>query len=141
MQRAARWMFFAFALALPVSGGAEAWDAARVLESAEALRAEIGAVLDRVPDAPEQRTTLQQRTRDAAVVQMRRAQELSEEYTRKLRGGWDREESEPYFVQVRSAVREVRRTARDAVPQKQVAPHLERIDELLERLGAYYEFD
>ncbi len=132
-----------FALLLSASAATHAatWDAAAVLEHAEALHTEIGAVLALVPDAPAQETAMQQRTRNAAVVLMKRAHELSDEYVRRLRSGWDRDESQPFFEQVREEVREARRSAGDAVPTEQVAPHLEQIDRLLEQLSSVYRDD
>ena len=70
---------------------------------------------------------------------MKQAHELSREYARRIRDGWSRDDSEPFFNQLRRTTRRARETARDAVPDPTVAPHLDRMDTLLLELSKLYE--
>lgn len=126
------------AVALPASAD---WDQKRVIELASQLEKTIGLGLQFAETARQQRTAIQQRTRDAAVVAMKQAHDFSREYAAKIRGGWSRGDSEPFFNQLRRATRRARETARDAVLDPNVAPYLERMDALLIELSKRYEPD
>lgn len=126
------------AVALPASAD---WDQKRVIELASQLEKTIGLGIKSAETARQQRTVMQQRTRDAAVVAMKQAHDFSREYAAKIRGGWSQGDSEPFFNQLRRATRRARETARDAVPDPNVAPHLERMDALLIDLSKQYERD
>lgn len=115
------------------------WDQDRVVDLASELEATLDLALESAASAAQQRTAMQQRTRDAAVSEMRRARDLSREYASKIRGGWSRGDSEPFFSQLRRATRHARETARDAVPDPKVAPYLARMDALLIELSQQYE--
>jgi hypothetical protein len=142
LPRTARSIALPFVLALlPASAGAESWDPQRVVGLATQLEEAIGLGLESAEAAGQQRTAMQQRTRDAALIEMKRAHAYSREYASKLRGGWSRDDSAPFFDQLRRATRRARETARDAVPDPAVAPHLERMDALLLELSGMYEED
>ncbi len=115
------------------------WDAKEVLTLATELDFAISKVLAVAPEVPPQETAFQQRTRDAAVVQMKRAQEASQRFVQKLRLGWNRDETESYFRALSSALREVNRTAGDAVAQEETQPLLARIEQLRFKLEKFYE--
>ena len=117
------------------------WDSRRVIELAAQLEETIGLGLRAAETARQQATTIQQRTRDAAVAAMRRAHEVSGEFAVKIRGGWDREESEPFFNQLRLAMRRARERGRDAEPDPNVVPHLDRMDALMDELSKQYARD
>ncbi len=124
-----------------LSGGAETWDQERVTELAGQLEETLGLALQSAETARQQRTVMQQRTRDAALGEMKQAHDFSREYATKIRGGWSRGDSEPFFNQLRQATRQARQTAGDAVPDPKVAPYLERMDALLLELSSQYESD
>ena len=88
------------------------------------------------PEASPQQTALQQRSRDGALAQLRRAREWSRSFVERLRDDCDPYECEFYFDRLSSALDEVRDTARDAVPQDQVMPHLRRIAALRLEIAA-----
>ncbi len=117
------------------------WDSRRVIELAAQLEETIGLGLRAAETARQQATTIQQRTRDAAVAAMKRAHEVSGEFAVKIRGGWDREESEPFFNQLRLAMRRARKKGRDAEPDPNVVPHLDRMDALMIELSNQYARD
>lgn len=117
------------------------WDSRRVIELAAQLEETIGLGLRAAETARQQETAIQQRTRDAAVAAMKRAHEVSGEFAVKIRGGWDREESEPFFNQLRLAMRRAREKGRDAEPDPNVVPHLDRMDALMIELSNQYARD
>ena len=117
------------------------WDSRRVVELAAQLEETIGLGLRAAETARQQETAIQQRTRDAAVAAMKRAHEVSGEFAVKIRGGWDREESEPFFNQLRLAMRRAREKGRDAEPDPKVVPHLDRMDALMIELSKQYARD
>ncbi len=117
------------------------WDSRRVIELAAQLEETIGLGLRAAETARQQETAIQQRTRDAAVAAMKRAHEVSGEFAVKIRGGWDREESEPFFNQLRLAMRRARGRARNAAPDPNVVPHLDRMDALMIELSKQYARD
>ena len=124
-----------------LSAGAESWDQQRVAELASQLQETIGKALASAEAASQQRTAMQQRTRDAALVEMRQAHEFSRKYASKIAAGWGRGDSEPLFDALRRMTRDARETARDAVPDPAVAPQLEYLDALLLDLSRQYERD
>ncbi len=117
------------------------WDSRRVIELAAQLEETIGLGLRAAETARQQATAIQQRTRDAAVAAMKQAHEVSGEFAVKIRGGWDREESEPFFNQLRLAMRRARKKGRDAEPDPNVVPHLDRMDALMIELSKQYARD
>ena len=125
----------------PLSVAGESWDRDRAVVLAAQLEQTLGLALAAAETATQQPTAMQQRTRDAAVIEMRRAHEYSGHYANKLRGGWDRDESEPFFDQLSRATRQARETASGAIPDPTVAPHLERMNTLLLELSKLYERD
>ncbi len=124
-----------------LSAGAESWDQERITELASQLEETLGLALQSAEAASQQRTVMQQRTRDAALVEMRQAHEFSRKYASKIREGWGRGDSQPLFDTLRRMTRDARETARDAVPDPTVAPQLERMDALLLDLSKQYERD
>lgn len=133
--------FFAFQFA---SGAAAqdadpGWDAAAVGQLATELEKTLQEAYARSLKAPPQQTVLQQRTRDAAQGAIRRARDLSADYARKLRAGYDRDASEPYFRAVANEVAYVWETAADAVPAETAKPLIERLQKILEELTAHYD--
>ncbi len=137
---------FGAALALLAAGAsppaaAEGWDPKRAAELATTLEETIGLTLQAAETAHQQRTAMQQRTRDAALIEMRQAHEYSRDYASKVREGWSREDTEPLFDVLRRMTRDARETARNAVPDPAVAPYLESMDELLLDLAKLYERD
>ena len=139
MKRFSLGLLLLAALLAPVSAPALEWDGEQVESLAVELVELTGRVLALAPRQLEQETVLQQRQRDAAVSQMRRAHELARTYLSRLRGDRDREATEPFFFQLREAVRAVRRVARDAVPSKQIEPLLRSIRMVTEQIAVYYE--
>ena len=84
-------------------------------------------------------TALQQRERDAAQGVIRRARDLSQEYARRMREGWDRETSNPYFRAVAGEVAHIWDTAGAAKPAESSKPTIERLQRLLDELRAAYD--
>jgi hypothetical protein len=136
---------FVAALALLAAGAspaaAEDWDSKRAAELASSLEETIGLALQAADTAHPQRTAMQQRTRDAALIEMKRTHEYSRDYASKVREGWSREDTEPLFDVLRRMTRDARETARNAVPDPAVAPYLESMDELLLDLAKLYQRD
>ncbi len=128
-------------LCLATAAGAQAleWDAEEVLTLATELDHGIGALLREAPKAAPQDTAFQQRTRDAAVTQMKRAKEASASFLSKLRLGWDRDETEPHFRYLSGALKDVRETAGDAEAQPNTEQLIARIFALRFELEKRYE--
>lgn len=135
--------FAAAALALVLVSGATAeeivWNADEVLAIAAELDRSIGEVLREAPKAGPQDTAFQQRTRDAAVTQMKRAKEASASFLSKLQLGWDRDETEPHFRYLSGALKDVRETAGDAEAQPNTEALIARIFALRFELEKRYE--
>lgn len=138
-RRAATLALVLLTAALPVA--AEGWDGERAIALASELASTLDTLVATAETAAPQETAMQQRTRDAAVLEMKNARDLGREYATKIRGGWSRDDSEFFFSQLRRATRQARERARDAVPDPNVAPHLERMDTLLAELSALYQRD
>lgn len=115
------------------------WDAAAVTKLAGTLEETLEEIYARSQDAPVQQTALQQRERDAAQGQIRRARDLGVDYAHRIRTGWTRDESDPYFRSVVEAVDEIWETAGDAVPQESAKPLIERLRTILADLQARYD--
>lgn len=135
--------YLGFFIACTVAGAAHAdsWDATLVLERAQELERTLAQGLAAAEVAPPQETTFQQRTRDAAVTQMRHVSDASRELVTKLSAGQGRTATEPLVSQLGVMFRNARKTARDAVPQAQVAPILERAESLILELQQLYAED
>jgi hypothetical protein len=117
----------------------EAWDQAKVTKLAIELEQTLQEAYERSLSAPPQRTALQQRERDAAQGVIRRARDLSQEYARRMRDGWDRETSNPYFRVVAGEIAHIWDTAGDAKPTESAKPAIERMQRLLDELRAAYD--
>lgn len=89
-------------------------------------------------DATPQDTAIRQRTRDAAVEMMKDVRAMAAAYERRVKQSQSIGNTEFFFDSIRSSVTAVRATARDAVPNPNVAVHLDRLDELLDQLAAIY---
>ncbi|MBW2267356.1 MAG: hypothetical protein JRH16_02175 [Deltaproteobacteria bacterium] len=120
---------------------AEEWDVKRALELAVELEDTLAQALEAAEAAPQQETAMQERTRDAAVVQMRYTHRTSRELVTKLRIGGERDATEPFLIQVESAYRNAIETARNAVPQAAVAPLLEKAESLILSLQKLYALE
>ena len=121
------------------SAEAPSWEAEKVLSLATELDFAIAKVLEIAPEVDPQETAFQQRTRDAAVVEMKHAKDASQRLAEKLRLGWSRGETEAYFHRLSVALRGVARTAGDAVAQEETQPLLSRIEQLRLELEKLYE--
>ena len=86
---------------------AEGWDDGVVRKLATDLEQTLRDGYAQSLKAPPQQTVLQQRQRDAAQGVLRRARDLGEDYARKMRTGWSREASEPYFRIVADQVTQI----------------------------------
>ena len=139
MKRFSLCLLLLAALLAPVSAPAVEWDPEQVESLAVELVELTGRVLALAPRQLGQETVIQQRQRDAAVRQMERTHELARTYLDRLRGDPEPEATEPFFFQLREAVRAVRQVARDAVPSKQIEPLLRSIRMVTERIAVYYE--
>lgn len=126
-------------LAVGLSAGAEGWDQQRAIELSSQLEETFDLVVQSAETAARQQTVMQQRTRDAALSEFKHVRDISRDYAAKIREGWGREDSEPFFSQLRQATRRAREIARDAVPVPKVAVLLERVDSLLLQLSKQYE--
>jgi hypothetical protein len=120
---------------------AHVWDQAAVTQLAVELEQTLRDAYAKSAEAPPQTTVFQQRTRDAAVSVMRRARDLSTEYASKMRAGWDREASSVYFKAVADEYAFGWTTAQDAVTAPGVQPRIERLDQIIAELQAYYDYD
>ncbi len=116
-----------------------AWDNDAVVKLATELEKTLRVAYENSLKAPPQSTVLQQRERDSAQGVIRKARNLSEDYARKMRAGWDRDASEPYFRAVVDEVAYVWESAGDAVPAESAQPLIDRLQELLDALQAYYD--
>ena len=61
-----------------------------------------------------------------------------EDYAQRMREGWDREASSPYFQAVAEEVERIWVTAGDAEPAESSKPAIERLQSLLAKLRAIY---
>lgn len=117
----------------------KAWDQAAVTKLANELEQTLREAYEQSLKAPPQQTALQQRERDAAQGVIRRARDLGVDYARKMRAGWDRGASEPYFRAVVDEVEYVWTTAGDAVPAESAKPRIDRLQRILDELRALYD--
>ncbi len=117
----------------------DGWDDAVVTKLATDLEQTLRDAYERSLKAPPQQTVLQQRKRDAAQGGIRRARDLSEDYARKMRAGWTREASEPFFLAVVDEVAQIWDTADDAVPAESVKPLVDRLQKIIDELRARYD--
>jgi len=117
------------------------WDAKSAPVHASELEKPLDRALEVAETAPRQDTALQQRTRDAAVVEMRHVYEAARGLVTKLRIGAGRGETEALLSQVRSMFDHARKTAREAVPQASVVPLLEEAEERILELQKLYAQD
>lgn len=118
---------------------ADAWDQAAVTRLANELEQLFDALYEKSQNAPPQQTALQQRSRDAAQGAIRRSRDRSAEYAEKMRAGWDRDASEPYFRLVVEEVTDIFDTAGDAKPKEGAQPKIDRMQAVLSELRAYYD--
>ena len=117
------------------------WDQAAVTSLANELELTLQVAEKQSMNAPPQQTVLQQRDRDAAQAVIHRAREASEVYARRMRSGWDREDSEAYFRAVLEEVGHIWETAGDAVPAESAKPLIDRLRSLTEELRVWYEVE
>lgn len=115
------------------------WDQEAVTKLAAELEEALRDAYKRSSKSSPQATVLQQREREAAESVLRRARNLSEEYARRMRSGWDRDASEPYFRAVAEEVAHVRDTAGKAVPAPDEQPYFDRVRAVLDELRAHYD--
>jgi len=123
---------------VPIEAPAD-WDQRRAIALANQLEESMRRAIEAAETAHPQRTAMQQRTRDAALVRMKEAHRYSVEYAEKVRGGWSRDDSEPFFMQLRHTTRLARENARDAVAAPEVEVQLERMDAAEHGLAKLYE--
>jgi hypothetical protein len=134
----------ALLLALSGAGGSLAegepgsWDAEAVAKRADEIEAIFRETYELSLSPPPQQTALQQRQRDAAQGQIRRVRDLAADYAGRMRSGWSRSDSEPYFRLLVEGVEELWSTAGDAVPQAKAKALLDRANEIMNELQAYY---
>jgi hypothetical protein len=119
----------------------EGWEDGVATKLATDLEQTLREAYERSLKAPPQQTAFQQRQRDAAQGVIRRARDLGEDYARKMRGGWTREASEPYFRIVAAEVANIWDTAGDAEPAESAKPLIDRLQEILDELRALYDAD
>jgi hypothetical protein len=117
----------------------EGWDDAVATKLASDLAQTLRDAYEQSLKAPPQRTVLQQRGREAAQGVIRRARDLSEDYARKMRAGWSREASEPFFRVVADEVAHIWDASGDAVPAESAKPLVERLQKILDELRARYD--
>lgn len=84
---------------------------------------------------------MQERTRDAAVIEMKGVHRSTRELVTRLRIGGEREDTEPFFLLIRNAYKSALQTARNAVPQPAVGPLLEKAESLILSLQKLYAQD
>jgi len=114
------------------------WDQAAVTKRAIELELTLREASQRGIKASPQQTALQQRDRNAAQSVIKRAHERSEDYAKKMRAGWNRDESETYFRGVVEAVESIWATAGDAVPDENATALIARLRRLLDELEVSY---
>lgn len=135
--------FFVFLLTGTATGQDDktdgAWDQAAATKLATELEQTLQKSYESSLKAPPQQTALQQRERDAAQGGIRRARDLGEEYARKMRAGWDRGASEPYFRVVAEEMENVWTTAGRAEPAESARPRIDRLRRILDELRALYD--
>jgi hypothetical protein len=115
------------------------WDSAVVTKLANELEKTLDEALDKSRSAPDQPTAFQQRERDAAQGRIRRSRELGADYARRMRAGWSREDSEPYFRGVADSIDQIWETAGDAVPAPKAQPLVDRLHAIVDELRAQYD--
>jgi len=120
-------------------GDVHAWDQAAVTRLAIELERLFGELYEKSQHAPPQTTALQQRSREAAQGSIRRARDRSAEYAQKMRAGWDRGASEPYFRLVVEEVTDIFDTAGNAEPVESAQPRIDRMQYVISELQAYYD--
>lgn len=120
-------------------GWDDGWDDAVATKLATDLEETLQDAYETSLEAPPQPTALQQRQRDAAQGVIRRARNLSADYARKMRAGWSRKASEPYFRAVAEEVAHIFDTSGDAEPAISAKPLIERLHLILDQLQARYD--
>jgi len=122
--------------------GEAAVEEAAPIAEARTLAAQIVETLDALrtvsTDAPMQDTAMQQRTRDAAVVEMRHVASMASDYVERLGESEELRDTEFLFRNLRTAVDDALETAGDAEAPPASAKQLARLDALLTRLAALY---
>lgn len=134
--------FFVAFLSIGVAAAQHAddgWDDTVATKLASDLEETLQDAYEASLKAPPQRTALQQRQRDAAQGVIRRARNLSADYARKMRAGWSRKASEPYFRAVAAEVAHIFDTSGDAEPAISAKPLIERLHLILDQLQARYD--
>jgi hypothetical protein len=117
----------------------DGWDQAKVTSLANELEKSLEDSYAQIQTAPPQQTAMQQRNREAAQGVVRRARDLSADLATKIRAGWGRTESEPYFRMVAEEVAHIWDTAGDAVPTESAQPRIDRMQQILSELRAAYD--
>ena len=140
---AVRWILTWGTSLLLLAGAAGAASAESTSEeTADSLAEELAATLDAAlvaaQNAQPQATAMQQRTRNAAVSQMKHVHSIAVEYRERVRLAKSIDDTEFFFGNLRSAVTSARQTAEDAVPDPEVARQLQRLDAIMGRLAALY---
>ena len=130
---------FSFAAVANSQEVGDGWDQEVATKLATDLEQTLRDAYEKSLKAPPQLTVLQQRGRDAAQGVIRRARDLSQDYARKMRAGWSRQASEPFFTTVVDEVAHIFETSGDAVPSQSAKPLIDRLREILDELQALYD--
>ena len=115
------------------------WNQDAVTKLASELETTLAETYAERLKAPPQETVLQQRKRDAAQGIVRNARDLSRDYASRMRSGLDRNTSALYFRTVVDEVAYIWDTAGDAVPAEAAQPRIDRIQNILKELQAFYD--
>jgi hypothetical protein len=119
--------------------GAPEWDPARVSVLANSMRDALATGLKAASEQPPQATAFQQRTRDAALSEMKQVHSQAEDYAKKIADGWSREQSRAWFDLLREGYASARTAAGDAIPGPVVSDQLSLVDAQLEQLARFYD--
>ncbi len=114
------------------------WDQARATELAHRITTEWRSALEAASAAPPQPSVLQQRARDTTVFQIEHLLSAARELHRKLRDGWNRDQTQAYFLIVRNQAAAVLQAKKDAVPFEAAWRHWLAAREAGQELARFY---
>lgn len=116
-----------------------AWNQELVAIIAADLALAVEKVKTSVESDPEQGTVLQERKRQAALVDLRRLSELSADLAAKLKAGQGREETAPIYEQMQTVRQEAREAGREILNPASTVEDIVAARRLIEKLTPYYE--
>jgi hypothetical protein len=139
-RRALPWLLACSLLvALPAQAQRLPWNQADVTRIAKDLSSALKRLQQSVEREPEQHAVIGERKRQAAIVEVRRLNALTDDLVVRLARGDGRAETQPVYQEIQSTRREAREQARDVLSPTETQKSIAKARGLLERLASYYE--